>query len=96
MTWFNKAGVAKKSIKCPCCGEELISYFPSADHHPSQCIGCKAELFVLTIRDQNVCISTAHAPDEVRRFIKWSQREFDEIEFMSLVVFFEELAKTTK
>ena len=73
-------------VLCPKCGEDLSGAFPSLDHHPCRCPLCREACILYSIGEDNVMILPNLAPEPLRRFLLWSQAEYDELEFVEFVV----------
>ena len=91
MNWYSTSEVNESEILCPRCSCSLNVHLPRADHHPVKCIGCNARLFVFSATARNIAIDVENAPAEFATFIGWAQDRFDELEFVSFFVSFEEL-----
>lgn len=64
------------------------------DHHSTICPECKIECVWYDLGNNKVIqIIPSLAPNQFIKFIKWSQQELDELEFLELLVTFEELNK---
>lgn len=90
-TWYTLG--TYENIECANCGF-INKDVQSLDHHPSICPKCQIECIWYDLGKRKVIqIIPDHAPPEFNKFIKWAQKELDEIEFVELFVAFEELAK---
>jgi hypothetical protein len=55
------------------------------------CPHCASVLMIFTTSKRNVAIDTENAPPEIRSIAGWMQQNFDELEFVSFIVSFEEM-----
>jgi hypothetical protein len=92
--WYNLG--TYKEIKCRNCGKEQHDV-QAMDHHSTTCPSCKIECIWYDMGEGKVLqVIPSLASLEFRMFIEWSQKELDELEFLELIVTFEELGKVIK
>lgn len=89
MQWITSTS-EEQSI-CPICETKLNGYTPKADHHAIVCPCCGESLVVFSTSARSVLIAVNRCPEELRRFLVWSQCNLDELEFVSLIVTLEEI-----
>lgn len=82
----------EKGLACCRCGAFFEKGALILDHHPSICPNCNVEC-LLYDWEKGIQIVTEDAPYEMQHFIRWAQKELDELEFLELLVGFEEIAK---
>jgi hypothetical protein len=75
------------SISCPRCARQLPVAVPHVNHRSITCAGCGAACLVLS----RFALDIDRSPLELKRFIQWSQKELDELEFLTLLAFLSEL-----
>ncbi len=95
MNWTATSDATSKEIRCPRCRQSIVDCLPSADHHPVQCPHCRAKLLLFSASARNFAVDVDNAPDEIREFVTWAQQSLDEVQFVSLLLTFEELLGIT-
>lgn len=86
-------GSRAQGVQCVSCTSN-IAEFIGVDHHPRICPYCKVESFFFDLGNSKLVQILPHeAPNVVRRFIRWSQNELDELEFLGLMVHIELIAE---
>ncbi|NVK53819.1 MAG: hypothetical protein HWD85_12860 [Flavobacteriaceae bacterium] len=78
------------------CGNCEVEFegLQTLDHHSTRCPNCNIEsIWFYFERGRTLQIIPENAPKEFLAFIKWSQKELDELEFLELIVSFEEIAR---
>lgn len=80
-----------ETIPCPGCGENLVGYTPSCDHHGVTCPNCNDALILISTSAKNHAVCISRCPHELQRFFSWCQSDLDELEFVSLLLSLEEL-----
>ena len=89
--WYNLG--TYEQIKCSNCNKKQHD-IQTMDYHPMICPECQIECIWFDLGNEKVLqIIPSFAPKEFRMFIQWSQKELDELEFIELIVAFEELGK---
>ena len=91
MSWFTLASRESEHGPCPRCGQPLSNEVPSLDHHLFECMHCSARIFRWSFDRQDLRISVDDAPTTVKQFLFWANEALDELEFVELVVAFEEM-----
>lgn len=90
--WY-KVSRKNKSI-CGNC-EKSFDKVVSLDHHSGYCPNCQIEcIWFYFEENKTLQIIPEYAPKEFVLFIKWAQNELDELEFLELIVSFEEISKS--
>lgn len=85
-----------ENIKCSNCSVQQNNV-QALDHHSMVCPKCQIKCIWYDLGKGKVLqVIPSLAPVEFRKFIQWSQKELDELEFTELIVSFEELAKAMK
>ncbi len=80
--------------KCGNCSKTFEG-LATLDHHYGICPNCKIQCIWFGLKNkQTLQIIPKHAPKSFSRFLKWTQNELDEIEFLELIVSFEEIASS--
>ena len=78
-------------IECGNCNK-IQGNVVSMDHHSGECPDCKIECIWYDLGNgKGIQIISSNAPIEIQSFIKWSQKELDELEFLNLIIAFETL-----
>ncbi|GAA3518927.1 hypothetical protein GCM10022393_36330 [Aquimarina addita] len=89
--WY-QIGILDKNL-CSNCNSEFQG-LQTLDHHSQICPSCKIECIWFSFKNEKTLqIIPEFAPKEFQTFIKWAQKEFDEIEFLELILSFEEIAE---
>lgn len=91
MTWFKRCSIGSQSCDCPNCNVALHGYVPSVDHHAVTCPNCGTGIVAFSLSTASYVIDIASAPDEMNHFLEWTQKSFDELQFMSLMAYLEEV-----
>jgi hypothetical protein len=91
MRWHRISIEASRKLECPNCDCLLDRLLPSLDHHPILCPECKSNLFIYSIRNKNLVLDVERCPVELKKIIAWIQSNYDEVEFLSLLVAIEEI-----
>ena len=78
-------------LVCANCGQEVDLLYPSVDHHPSVCPSCGIPCLFFSWKDQLVQIVPGDAPDALRWMIDWAQQELNELEFVDILVAFDQI-----
>ena len=92
--WYSLGNYER--TECTNCSKEQ-SNIASLDHHPMICPNCQIECIWYDLGSgRTIQIVPSLAPIEFRLFIKWSQKELDELEFLELIMAFEELGQAIK
>ncbi len=89
MNWLSSS--FRNDATCPCCRSSLEGYAPSADHHATKCIRCGETLVVISSPKRSSLVAINHCPPELKSFLKWTQENLDELEFVGLIVQLEEV-----
>ncbi|MEE4001908.1 hypothetical protein V1T75_16340 [Tenacibaculum sp. FZY0031] len=90
--WY-KVSRRNKSV-CGNC-EKSFDELGSLDHHSSYCPNCNIEcIWFYFEEDKTLQVIPKYAPKEFVLFLRWAQKELDELEFLELIVSFEEIAKS--
>ena len=91
-SWISAGSAHNHTVPCASCHERITLTVPPYDHHPSYCPFCQAECIYFEFQDHLVQLVVASAPAALVRLIRILQRDFDEFEFIELIVGFEEIA----
>ena len=78
------------------CGncKQTFKNLESLDHHMRICPNCKIACVWFTFKEnKNLQIIPEYAPEVFKKFIEWAQEELDELEFLELIVNYEEIAE---
>ena len=82
-----------KKIKCGNCNAEFSEH-GFLDHHSGICPVCQIECIWYNLDTNKVIqIIPNFAPPEFKLFIRWAQKELDELEFDILLTTLEQLGK---
>jgi hypothetical protein len=90
-TWFSIGQPNGTVLRCAACGGEFDFGGPTADHHPRWCSSCGVECALLNWKDRVVQIVPSAAPAKIAEVLRWLQTNFDELEYVELLVALEEL-----
>ncbi len=78
------------------CDNQFVG-LETLDHHSGICPSCNIECIWFSFKEgKTLQIIPKYAPKEFLSFIEWSQRELDELEFLELIVSFEEIANALR
>jgi hypothetical protein len=92
--WFSVG--SSDEVICANC-DVLQKGIYSHDHHPCICPNCKIDCFWYdVVSGRTLQIIPEYAPNEIKQFIQWAQSELDELEFLELIVHFEQLSNALK
>jgi hypothetical protein len=91
-SWISIGAAHNHTVACAACHELVTLTVPPYDHHPSCCPFCQAECVYFEFQDHLVQVVITSAPAALVRLIRILQRDFDELEFVELIVGFEEIA----
>jgi len=91
-SWISVASASDHTVTCAGCQERIRLTVPPYDHHPSHCPFCHAECIYFEFQDRLVQLVIERAPSTLVRLIRILQRDFNELEFIELIVGFEEIA----
>ena len=87
--WFTLGSY--ESIKCLNCGT-VHSDIASLDHHSGICPNCNIECIWFDLGNgKQIQVIPEFAPNPMREFIWWAQKELGELEFLELIVSLEEI-----
>jgi hypothetical protein len=78
---------------CPRCGSSFTGCFPTLGCTPHPCASCGTPVVLLTANDRYAAVSVDDAPAPVRAFLRWSDRELDEVELVELILGLQELLR---
>lgn len=95
-SWISVGSVHNHTVPCASCHERITLTVPPCNHHPSYCPFCHAECIYFEFQDRLVQLMIASAPVTLVRLIRILQRDFDELEFIELIVGFGEIAAAMK
>jgi hydrogenase maturation factor HypF (carbamoyltransferase family) len=89
MKWYSVGSY--NEIMCSNC-KFIHANLHDMDHHARICPNCNIECIWFDLGNEKaIQIIPNFAPAEFKRFIEWAQKELDELEFVNLLVLFEEL-----
>ncbi len=92
--WY-KVSKSNKNICGNCNGQ--FEGLQSLDHHSGICPECRIDCIWFSFKDDKTLqVIPEYAPKGFLIFIRWAQKELDELEFLELVVSFEEIANALK
>ena len=95
MSWIELAPIGAEHILCPRCGQRTSTEVPFIDHHISECTSCSARTFWWSFGQHHVRVSVDDAHPSFKHFLLWANEELDEVEFLELMVVFEEIFEPT-
>src|SRR5438132_5722237 len=90
--WFSLSAEGGTVLRCAECGNSFDLEAPSLDHHPRVCPVCGVECVYLDSKRRIIQIVLNNAPPVLAESIRIMQDRFDELEYVELLVAFEELA----
>ena len=92
LKWFSISEIDGITLICVNCDNEINLGFRFLDHHPAICPICKIECAYLDWRDRKIQVVPKNATPEFQLLLEWIQKDFDELEYVELMVCFEEIA----
>lgn len=93
--WFSFSEPESQTLFCAYCSNEIVlSAF--LDHDPAICPNCKIECAYLDWKDRKLQIVPQNAPEEFVKFLRFLQKDFDELEYVELLACFEEMENAIK
>lgn len=93
--WFSFSLPNTQIIICANCRKE-IELTPFLDHHPGICPVCNIECAYLDWKGRKVQIVSQNSPPELAKMLRYLQENFDALEYVELLVSFEEMADAIK
>jgi len=94
--WFSFSLPKSLIIVCANCRNEIDLQIPFVDHHPRICPSCEIECAYLDWKDRKLQIVTQNAPEVFAKMLRYLQENFDELEYVELLVCFEEMENAIK
>ncbi|MEM7573912.1 MAG: hypothetical protein AAF433_13480 [Bacteroidota bacterium] len=86
-------GSREEGLQCLGCASNIAAFI-GQDHHPRICPHCQVESLFFDLGNSRLIQILPHeAPEVVALFVRWSQQELDELEFLELVVHLELIAE---
>ena len=89
--WFSISKSGETHLNCINCKSKINVEIKYLDHHPAICPHCNVKCTYLDWKNRKIQIIPANAPPEFQIFIKWMQEDLDELEYVGLMVCFEEI-----
>jgi hypothetical protein len=90
-SWYALASEGTSTLRCAECGQWIDLEEPQLDHHPRICPKCEVECVYLNWKGRTIQIVLSKAPAVLVRAIRLAQQQFDELEFLELLVVLEQL-----
>ncbi len=94
--WFSFGLPKSLVIVCANCRNEIDLKEPFLDHDPGICPNCEIECAYLDWKGRKLQIVPLNAPEELVKLLRFLQENFDELEYVELLVCFEEMADAVK
>lgn len=91
LKWFSISEIDGITLVCANCNNEINLGIKFYDHDPCTCPICKIECAYLDWRNRKIQVVPKNASPEFQLFLEWLQRDFDELEYVELMVCFEEI-----
>lgn len=89
--WYALADEGSTVFRCAACHVESDLGGPQLDHHPRVCPKCGVDCAFLNWKGRLLQVVPGNAPQVFQRLLRFAQNEYDELEYVELLVAMEEL-----